>query len=49
MHSLTQHAAHDLALLVEEMLDLIQKYAPGVDVHRLRRIFRSRQLFPDIS
>lgn len=35
--------AEQLAILVEETYDLIEQYLPGVDVERLRRIFRYRR------
>jgi hypothetical protein len=35
--------AHELATLVEETYDLVEQHVPGVDVERLRSIFRYRR------
>jgi len=35
--------AQQLAALVEETYDLVEQHVPGVDVDRLRRIFRYRR------
>ncbi|TME00571.1 MAG: hypothetical protein E6I80_25445 [Chloroflexi bacterium] len=37
--------AQCIAALVEETYDLVEQHVPGIDVDRLRRIFRYRRPF----
>jgi hypothetical protein len=37
--------AQQLVALVEETYDLVEQHVPGIDVERLRRIFRNKRPF----